>query len=196
MAAALLLAGLGPLPAPEPGPAPAAPVRHAETAPGRLTAAAGYSPAWRWPLDPAPGVLRPFQPPPQPWLGGHRGVDLAASPAAAVSAPAAGTVSFAGWVVDRPVVTIDHGNGLRSSFEPVASDLKQGDAVARGDPVGRLSGTGHCPGPCLHWGVRRAEQYLNPLQFVTDQRPSVLLPMPDQWQRRNAGAVTGRAGGA
>ncbi|MFD1212515.1 M23 family metallopeptidase, partial [Arthrobacter sp. GCM10027362] len=117
---------------------------------------------------------------PKPWLGGHRGVDLAAAPGLAVSAPAAGTISFAGWVVDRPVITIDHGNGLRSSFEPVASDLKKGDAVARGDPVGRLSGQGHCSGPCIHWGVRRGEQYINPLQFVTDLRPSVLLPRPPE----------------
>ncbi len=135
---------------------------------------------WSWPLDPRPAVLRPFDPPPKPWLSGHRGVDLAAASAGApVTAPAAGTVSFVGVVVDRPVITIDHGNGLRSSFEPVESRLTAGAFV----PDGGLLGTvlpGHCgPVPCVHWGVRRGEEYLNPLAFVMDLRPSILLPPLD-----------------
>lgn len=136
---------------------------------------------WAWPLSPRPAVLRVFDPPERPWLSGHRGVDLrAASDGATVTAPAAGRVSFAGVVVDRPVLTIDHGNGLLSSFEPVATTLQAGDAVAAGEPVGRLHAdmpAGHCGGtPCLHWGVRRGGDYVNPLAFVLDLRPSVLLP--------------------
>ena len=94
-------------------------------------------------------------------------------------APAAGTVVFAGWVVDRPVLTIDHGDGLRSSFEPVATALSLGATVVRGQPVGTLEppAAGHCsPADCLHWGVRRGDEYLDPLQFIEDRRPSVLLP--------------------
>jgi len=183
--AALLLAGLGLLPAADAGPVqPAAPGRPGAAAAiavrwsGDTTGGGGYVPPWSWPLRPLPRVLAPFRPPPQPWLSGHRGVDLSAAAEATVAAPAAGTIAFAGWVVDRPVLSIDHGNGLRSSFEPVVSDLRKGDAVARGDPVGRLSGRGHCAGPCVHWGVRRGGQYVNPLQFVADLRPSVLLPLP------------------
>ena len=94
--------------------------------------------AWRWPLDPKPALLRAFDPPARPWLSGHRGVDLAAgSDSAAVLAPAAGTISFAGTVVDRPVLTVDHGNGYRSSFEPIVSSLRPGTAVAAGDVLGR-----------------------------------------------------------
>jgi murein DD-endopeptidase MepM/ murein hydrolase activator NlpD len=86
-------------------------------------------------------------------------------------------VSFVGIVVDRPVITIDHGNGLRSSFEPVASELTAGSPVVAGDVVGRVQ-NGHCgpAPPCVHWGVRRGEEYVNPLAFVMDLRPSVLLP--------------------
>jgi murein DD-endopeptidase MepM/ murein hydrolase activator NlpD len=183
--AALLPACLGLITAAAAPAPPAAPARFGEPA-ARVAAGwsaatsgtDGYVPAWNWPLRPLPRVLEPFRPPPQPWLAGHRGVDLAAAAGAPVAAPAAGIVAFAGWVVDRPVLTIDHGNGLRSSFEPVASELKKGDAVARGDLVGRLSGRGHCAGPCVHWGVRRADEYVNPLQFVADLRPSVLLPLP------------------
>ena len=135
---------------------------------------------WSWPLDPRPAVVRAFDPPAKPWLSGHRGVDLrAAHDGAPVTSPAAGTVTFAGVVVDRPVITVDHGNGLRSSFEAVRSDLQPGTAVAEGGVLGWIQ-PGHCgPGPCVHWGVRRGEEYLNPLGFVTDLRPSVLLPPLD-----------------
>ncbi|UZX02500.1 M23 family metallopeptidase [Arthrobacter sp. CDRTa11] len=134
-------------------------------------------PSWAWPLAPKPSVLRPFDPPDKPWMSGHRGVDLAAiHDGAELTSPAPGTVSFVGVVVDRPVITIDHGNGLRSSFEPVQSDLATGTVVARGQLIGTLL-PGHCrSGPCVHWGVRQGDEYVNPLQFVMDLRPSVLLP--------------------
>ena len=135
-------------------------------------------PSWQWPLAPRPQVLRHFDPPPKPWLSGHRGVDVGATAdGAPVTSPAAGTVSFVGVVVDRPVITIDHGDGLRSSFEPVDSTLAAGAPVAKGQVVGTVR-PGHCTGvPCVHWGVRRGDDYVDPLQFVMDLRPSVLLPL-------------------
>lgn len=134
---------------------------------------------WAWPLDPKPAVVRAFDPPSRPWLSGHRGVDLAAAAGSKVRSPAAGTVVFSGWVVDRPVVTVDHGDGRRSSFEPVAGSVDVGAAVARDAPLGTLapSATGHCaPADCLHWGVREGGEYVDPLAFIEDRRPSVLLP--------------------
>lgn len=135
-------------------------------------------PSWDWPLSPKPAVLRTFDPPDKPWLSGHRGVDLEAThDHVSVTSPAPGTVSFVGVVVDRPVVTIDHGGGLRSSFEPVDSTLATGAVVAKGQVIGTLQ-AGHCGAPgCVHWGVRRGDDYVNPLAFVTDLRPSILLPV-------------------
>jgi murein DD-endopeptidase MepM/ murein hydrolase activator NlpD len=135
------------------------------------------NPPWDWPLSPRPAVLRAFDPPDKPWMSGHRGVDLGAiHEGVPVTSPEAGTVSFVGVVVDRPVITIDHGDGLRSSFEPVESDLKAGAVVAKGDAIGTLR-PGHCgTGACVHWGVRRGDGYVNPLEFVLDLRPSILLP--------------------
>jgi murein DD-endopeptidase MepM/ murein hydrolase activator NlpD len=178
---AVMLLALCPTAAAAAGPVPAAVSLPAGAPPGGAylpVGAGGTAPAgWSWPLAPRPTVLRVFDPPPKPWLSGHRGVDLRAAPGgAAVTSPASGTVSFVGVVVDRPVITVDHGNGLRSSFEPVDSPLAHGAAVAKGDALG-LSQPGHCGMiPCVHWGVRRGEEYLNPLAFVTDLRPSVLLP--------------------
>jgi murein DD-endopeptidase MepM/ murein hydrolase activator NlpD len=72
--------------------------------------------AWSWPLSPKPEVLRAFDPPDKPWQSGHRGVDLeATAEGVAITAPESGVVSFVGVVVDRPVITLDHG-GLKSSF--------------------------------------------------------------------------------
>lgn len=137
-------------------------------------------PGWDWPLAPRPAVVRSFDPPARPWLSGHRGVDLGSAQGAAVSAPEAGTVSFSGWIVDRPVITIDHGSGLRSSFEPVEGLLPVGAAVAKGEQFGALAApgaAGHCGDRmCLHWGVRRGDDYVDPLAFIEDRRPSVLLP--------------------
>jgi murein DD-endopeptidase MepM/ murein hydrolase activator NlpD len=160
--------------------APTGPAGPAETAAPEVVSGPAASGGWSWPLNPRPAVLRPFDPPPKPWLSGHRGIDLAAaSGGAPVTAPAAGTVSFVGVVVDRPVITIDHGNGLRSSFEPVESQLTAGAFVPDGGRLGTVL-TGHCgPAPCVHWGVRRGEEYLNPLAFVMDLRPSILLPPLD-----------------
>jgi len=157
---------------------PAAPARSGAVGFSPARAASPAPAGWSWPLAPRPAVLRPFDPPDKPWLSGHRGVDLGpASDGGPVTAPESGTVSFVGVVVDRPVITIDHGNGLRSSFEPVRSTLKKGDSLAKGATVGTLL-AGHCgQSPCVHWGVRRGEEYLNPLSFILDLRPSVLLPL-------------------
>ncbi|MCP1413235.1 M23 family metallopeptidase [Paenarthrobacter sp. A20] len=147
---------------------------------GTAGAPSRADPRWSWPLSPKPSVLRTFGPPDKPWLSGHRGVDIGpASDGGPVTAPSDGVVTFSGIVVDRAVITIDQGNGLRSSFEPVASGLKQGDAVVKGQVIGTLEpGPGHCGSTtCLHWGVRRGDDYVNPLGFVEDMRPSILLPL-------------------
>lgn len=140
------------------------------------------TPSWRPPVVGAPEVLRPFAAPPAPWAAGHRGVDLAAAEGSPVLSPADGVVSFVGVVVDRPVVSLDHGDGLVSAFEPVETDREVGDVVAAGDTIGTLAreldGSSHCAGAsCLHWGVRLHGDYLNPLLLTGDLEPSVLLPL-------------------
>ncbi len=131
-----------------------------------------------WPLDGVPAVVRRFDPPPEPWLAGHRGVDLAAEPGAAVRAAGAGTVAFAGSVAGRGVVSIDHPNGLRTTYEPVEVAITAGTAVGRGTRVGALvAGHAGCPAAaCLHWGLRRGDTYLDPLLLLGFARVR-LLPL-------------------
>ncbi len=130
-----------------------------------------------WPMSPA-AVVRPFDPPPQPWLAGHRGVDLAGSPGAAVVAAGPGTVLFAGVVAGRGVVSVAHPGGLRTTYEPVNATVRAGDAVRAGSTVGTLA-AGHpgCPvAACLHWGLRRNDVYMDPLTLVGKGRVR-LLPL-------------------
>ena len=133
---------------------------------------------FRWPLDGSPAVVRRFEPPPEPWLPGHRGVDLAAPPGVPVRAAGAGVVHFAGPVAGRGVVSVDHPGGLRTTYEPVVPSVHSGQSVRAGDVLGVLA-AGHagCPAAaCLHWGLRRGDTYLDPLSLLGLARVR-LLPL-------------------
>ncbi|SBT37722.1 Peptidase family M23 [Micromonospora narathiwatensis] len=138
----------------------------------------GPRPRFGWPLAGTPRPVRRFDPPPQPWLPGHRGVDLAAVPGVEVRAAGAGNVLFAGMVAGRPVVTVGHADGLRTTYEPVHPELPVGARVTAGTPIGALlAGHPGCPvGACLHWGLRRGEEYLDPLALL-GLGPVRLLPL-------------------
>lgn len=133
---------------------------------------------WSWPLAVPHPIVKPYLAPATPYTSGHRGIDIsaAAGAGAQVIAPDGGVVRFAGFVVDRPVLSIDHGGGVISSYEPVESELVVGDIVRRGDVVGALL-TGHCTSTCLHLGVRVDGQYVSPLLFLGGQPRAVLLPL-------------------
>jgi murein DD-endopeptidase MepM/ murein hydrolase activator NlpD len=129
---------------------------------------ADAAPAFGWPLDGVPRVVRRFDPPPQPWLAGHRGVDLAGPAGATVRAAGSGVVVFAGPVAGRGVVSVAHTGGLRTTYEPVQAAVRAGDRVRAGHPLGVLRAGHHgCPSAaCLHWGLRRGDEYLDPLALL------------------------------
>lgn len=163
-------------------------------APSAATAAApadAVPTAARWtaPLSGSLAVARPFEAPPHPYGPGHRGTDLLGAAGSPVVAAGDGVVAFAGRVAGRPVVSIDHGDGLRTTYEPVDPSVGAGQAVARGSPIGSLS-AGHpgCPGTaCLHWGLRRGGTYLDPLSLLRPPRIR-LLPI-DRASRQDAQGV-------
>ncbi len=133
-----------------------------------------------WPLRPKPRVRAGFDPPASRWGAGHRGVDLAGAPAAAVRTALAGTVTFAGRIAGRGVVVVSHGRA-RTTYEPVAAVVTIGDQVSAGAVIGRLELFGsHCfPGWCLHWGlIEGRDHYLDPLTLV-GATPVRLLPLGD-----------------
>lgn len=86
----------------------------------------------------------------------HSGLDIAAPPGALIVAPAAGVVRLAGgpFTLEGNLVMLDHGYGLVSSFLHLSRiDVKTGQVLAQGDPIGRVGATGRASGPHLHWGM-------------------------------------------
>ncbi|HLS13368.1 MAG TPA: M23 family metallopeptidase, partial [Beutenbergiaceae bacterium] len=160
-----------------PGAPPALPAAGAEAEPdpGAELAPGHYD----WPLAGEPAVLREFEAPPQPWSPGHRGVDLGAEAGEPVLAAGAGVVAFTGWVAGRPVVSIDHDDGIRTTYEPVEAAVTAGTSVPAGTVIGQLhpAGEPHCAtGDCLHWGARiGAETYLDPLSLLQREPPVIRL---------------------
>jgi murein DD-endopeptidase MepM/ murein hydrolase activator NlpD len=134
-----------------------------------------------WPLTPTPQVTRAFQLPITPYGPGHRGVDLAATPAQPVLAAAHGVVTFAATLAGRGVITIDHDGDLKTTYEPVIPTVTTGTQVHSGQQIGTvLPDHPDCPAPaCLHWGVRRADEYLNPLTLVAHNTRLRLKPWTD-----------------
>ena len=132
---------------------------------------------WAAPLPDA-AVTRPFEVLLHRYAAGHRGVDLAGAPGAPVLAAGDGVVVYAGMVAGRPVVSVDHAGGLRTTYEPVSPSVGAGQVVARGSPLGTLEpGHAGCPvAACLHWGLRRGEDYLDPSWLLTPPRIR-LLPL-------------------
>lgn len=122
-------------------------------------------------------VVRLFERPALRWSPGHRGIDIDAPAGTPVLAPGDGVVTFSGTVVDRDVLTIRHPDGLKSSLEPLVGGVPLGTEVSAGDVVGVVADGGtHCaPDDCLHWGVRRDDEYLDPLDLLPGAAPTVLL---------------------
>jgi len=143
------------------------------TAQPRLPSPAG------WPLAGKPEVIRGFAAPEHDYGPGHRGVDLAARAGQPVLAGAAGMVAFAGSVGGRGVVSIDH-DDMRTTYEPVSPQVTAGQRVRLGQPIGRVSGGGHCAGRCLHWGLRQGVSYVDPLVLLGQAGGPIRLLAADQ----------------
>jgi murein DD-endopeptidase MepM/ murein hydrolase activator NlpD len=136
--------------------------------------------AWSWPVAPPFGIVRDYLAPAHAYGPGHRGIDIALRGETSVRAPDDGVVAFAGRVVDRNVVTIDHGDGIVSTLEPVEALVVPGERVMRGEVVGVLSVGGHAEPGALHLGARLDGEYVNPLVLLGAMPRAVLLPYADR----------------
>jgi murein DD-endopeptidase MepM/ murein hydrolase activator NlpD len=127
-------------------------------------------------------IVREYRQSETPYSAGHRGIDYEATLGQAVFAPANGRVHFVGNVVNRQLISLDHGGRLLSAFEPVCSQLTEGETVVSGQLIGEVcegqaSYEPHCePKTCLHFSVRKNGEYLSPLWFTGELTASRLLP--------------------
>lgn len=130
-----------------------------------VTAEPGYG-TYAWPV--VGPVIRGFEPPPDPFGPGHRGIDIEAPFGSPMVAAQDGTVAFAGWVGGSLFISIDHDDGVRTTYSWISSaDVRKGDVVARGEVIGN-TGQGH-PGsttPHLHFGARIGTTYIDPMLLL------------------------------
>lgn len=131
---------------------------------------------WSWPLDPRPAVMSRFVAPRSTYGAGHRGIDLVASQRQQVLAVDTGVVTHVGVVAGRGTVSVTHGTGLRSTYEPVRGSVAAGSTVAEGQVLGTVWGRSHCGGSCLHLGALRGSAYVDPRPLLSGG-PVILLPL-------------------
>lgn len=87
----------------------------------------------------------------------HNGQDIAIPTGTAVTAPMGGTVILADpdLFFEGGCVFLDHGRGLVSVFMHLSQvDVKAGDVVRTGEPLGLSGATGRVTGPHLHWAIK------------------------------------------
>ncbi|MEL6981336.1 MAG: peptidoglycan DD-metalloendopeptidase family protein [Actinomycetota bacterium] len=114
---------------------------------------------WVAPVDAA--VVDPFRPPDGPSGPGNRGIEYGTESGQPVVAIGGGLVDFAGPVAGHPVVVIDHGAGLRSSYVNLLDrSVDRGQLVERGQPIALADAA-------FHLGVRRDGIYLDPSPLLS-----------------------------
>src|SRR5687767_2743118 len=141
--------------------------------------------AWTWPAE-GP-VLRPFSLGPDVYAAGrHRGVDIGAALGTDVVAPAAGTVTFAGFVPNGGrAVTIQTADGYSVTLLQLAApSVLRGTVVAEGAVVGTVGASVDAvtTEPHVHLGVRITSDpdgYVDPLGLLPARLPAaVAVPPP------------------
>ncbi len=98
----------------------------------------------------------------------QRGLDISAGRGTPVSAPASGTVFFAGRGGEYGnIVILDHGHGLRSLYGHLQeARVKHGERVERGQVIALTGNTGRTSGPHLHYEIQVRGQAVDPRQFL------------------------------
>lgn len=138
---------------------------------------------WQWPSGTPVPIVSSFAPPARDWLPGRRGVTLRYPHPSPVYACDSGTVTFAGNVAGRSVITIKHvgpSRTLWSTYLPVLPQVSVGDHVDKGTMIGHVEEGSET----LHWGAKTGPRsYINPIRLtLTHPR---LLP----WDHDNTAAL-------
>ena len=99
----------------------------------------------------------------------HSGMDLKAKKGTPVRAPAAGKVVLAGPLYfSGNTIIVDHGLGIMTLYAHLSKMLvKRGDAVKKGQLLGKVGATGRVTGPHLHWVMRYGGITVDPRSVMT-----------------------------
>ena len=98
----------------------------------------------------------------------HKGTDFRAPTGTPVLAGNSGTVILAQKLFyEGNCVMVDHGLGLMSiSMHLSRIDVKPGQQVTRGQPLGLSGATGRVTGPHLHWAIRWQGVMFDPVKLL------------------------------
>jgi murein DD-endopeptidase MepM/ murein hydrolase activator NlpD len=97
----------------------------------------------------------------------HYGYDLASTSLAPVTAASSGRVLFAAPLgIYGDCVLVDHGMGVVSLYGHLSRiDVKEGDALERGQTLGRTGRTGFAGGDHLHFAILVGGTYVDPREW-------------------------------
>ncbi|MDR0916980.1 MAG: peptidoglycan DD-metalloendopeptidase family protein [Oscillospiraceae bacterium] len=97
----------------------------------------------------------------------HSGVDIGAAYGTDILAADSGTVIVAGYQSSYGnYVVINHGNGMTTLYAHQSRIVvKVGQAVSKGDVIGKVGSTGDSTGPHLHFEVRINGSTVDPLTY-------------------------------
>jgi len=107
----------------------------------------------------------------------HYGTDLAGAVGDPVQATNDGLVVLArDCFASGKSIAVSHGGGLFSVYFHLSElDVRPGDRVRRGQPIGKVGQTGRVTGPHLHFGVKVGDLYVDPESIY---RIAFSLPAP------------------
>jgi hypothetical protein len=88
-----------------------------------------------------------------------------------------GTVAFAGWVAGALFISVDHADGVRTTYSWLSEVLvHEGQQVAQGELIGRTDhGHPEVPEPHLHFGARVGSTYIDPMLLLEGADASDLI---------------------
>jgi murein DD-endopeptidase MepM/ murein hydrolase activator NlpD len=122
--------------------------------------------SFRWPVRGR--VIAGFGPKPNGQQ--NDGINVSVPEGTPIKAAEDGTVAYAGSELKGygNLVLVRHSNGFVTAYAHASElSVKKGDAVKRGQVIGKAGATGNVTSPQLHFEVRRGATPVDPAQYLT-----------------------------